>query len=289
MSIARCAPVLLVVLTAGALGGCDGRTYGPGKHDLGEPSGASPVLGSSGESLPAALDKRSRLPRPRNQGDRYTCVAFAFTSAVEGFYGFSGADDCLSVETTAGRLALSSLPASSIGEQFLPERIAGLRLARESFWPYGAQRKEEYDAYARYGIDRLVSTGTDPSVLRSRLVDKSENFVVAICEWDPRSMQGGMMVNPRLPQEEALARAAACDLRALLDNSCAGHGLLLAGYRQLKDSDGEIRPFFIARNSWGTSWGDYGYGYMSPEYLRAMCRATYLIEAAPAASAGTSP
>jgi C1A family cysteine protease len=40
-----------------------------------------------------------------------------------------------------------------------------------------------------------------------------------------------------------------------------GHAIAIVGYR----SDGR----FIARNSWGTAWGDQGFGYLSPSYISA--------------------
>jgi C1A family cysteine protease len=40
-----------------------------------------------------------------------------------------------------------------------------------------------------------------------------------------------------------------------------GHAVAVVGYR----ADGR----FIVRNSWGTSWGDRGFGYVSPEYVQA--------------------
>lgn len=40
-----------------------------------------------------------------------------------------------------------------------------------------------------------------------------------------------------------------------------GHAIAIVGYR----SDGR----FIARNSWGTGWGDAGFAYLKPAYIRA--------------------
>lgn len=40
-----------------------------------------------------------------------------------------------------------------------------------------------------------------------------------------------------------------------------GHAVCIVGYRE----DGT----FIVRNSWGTSWGDQGFGYVTPDYIRA--------------------
>jgi len=40
-----------------------------------------------------------------------------------------------------------------------------------------------------------------------------------------------------------------------------GHAVAVVGYR----ADGR----FIVRNSWGTSWGDHGFGYASEKYINA--------------------
>lgn len=40
-----------------------------------------------------------------------------------------------------------------------------------------------------------------------------------------------------------------------------GHAVCIVGYR----TDGR----FIVRNSWGTTWGDHGFGYLSPAYIQA--------------------
>lgn len=44
-------------------------------------------------------------------------------------------------------------------------------------------------------------------------------------------------------------------------SAIGGHAVCVVGY----DSDG----WFIVRNSWGTDWGDEGFGYVSPEYVQA--------------------
>ena len=40
-----------------------------------------------------------------------------------------------------------------------------------------------------------------------------------------------------------------------------GHAICIVGYR----TDGR----FIVRNSWGTTWGDKGFGYLHPDYIAA--------------------
>ena len=45
------------------------------------------------------------------------------------------------------------------------------------------------------------------------------------------------------------------------DTVRGGHAICIVGYR----TDGR----FIVRNSWGTSWGDQGFGYLKPSYIQA--------------------
>jgi len=50
------------------------------------------------------------------------------------------------------------------------------------------------------------------------------------------------------------------------DTVRGGHAVALVGY---------TRDKFIVRNSWGTTWGDKGYGYASIEYAQAAFTETY--------------
>ena len=43
------------------------------------------------------------------------------------------------------------------------------------------------------------------------------------------------------------------------DTVRGGHAICIVGYRE----DGR----FIVRNSWGTGWGDKGFGYLDPAYI----------------------
>jgi C1A family cysteine protease len=45
------------------------------------------------------------------------------------------------------------------------------------------------------------------------------------------------------------------------DTVRGGHAICIVGYR----TDGRI----IVRNSWGTAWGDQGFGYLHPDYIKS--------------------
>ena len=46
-----------------------------------------------------------------------------------------------------------------------------------------------------------------------------------------------------------------------------GHSVVFVGYKQSKNFPGG--GYLIFRNSWGTDFGEQGYGYMSFEYASA--------------------
>lgn len=57
------------------------------------------------------------------------------------------------------------------------------------------------------------------------------------------------------------------------DKLSGGHAIILVGYDDNKiikhkiDSKIETKGAFVIRNSWGTEWGEQGYGYLSYEYF----------------------
>jgi C1A family cysteine protease len=58
----------------------------------------------------------------------------------------------------------------------------------------------------------------------------------------------------------------------IVENIVGGHSILIVGYDDNKVSenprDGNTKTgCFLIRNSWGTSWGDHGYGWFPYEYF----------------------
>lgn len=47
------------------------------------------------------------------------------------------------------------------------------------------------------------------------------------------------------------------------DSAWSGHSVMLVGYKQIANKN-----YYIVRNSWGTVWGDGGYGYISFDTLK---------------------
>jgi C1A family cysteine protease len=52
------------------------------------------------------------------------------------------------------------------------------------------------------------------------------------------------------------------------DQVAGGHAVMAVGYDDNhRTAGGEDEPSLIIRNSWGTGWGDAGYGYLPYRYV----------------------
>jgi C1A family cysteine protease len=53
-----------------------------------------------------------------------------------------------------------------------------------------------------------------------------------------------------------------------------GHAMVIAGFRRSGEGT-DNRPFFIVKNSWGTSYGHDGYLYLTYDYIRTYAKYGY--------------
>lgn len=194
-------------------------------------------------------DFRSDQTPVRNQGDRPTCVAFAASAAHE----WAAADGVVRSAEDAMWAAhqIGSVPGRE--EVTVSWALDGLRQhghARELAWPY---RHPHWSA------------GRPPAALQ---------------DGNRRSAPGWQ---PLIPTDFDALAAALADARPVvltvrvvrsawrapdgLIDATAGrktpgnHAVLVAGALT-----GPKR--LIIKNSWGPAWGDHGYGYLTPRYLR---------------------
>jgi hypothetical protein len=222
-------------------------------------------------NLPATVDHTSRMTPVRNQGKRPDGLAFAFAAALEGAY-------------KSGHLAVE--PLAKMGTQ-IQQQWSNIRTAEEHFWPLGKTQQPGFAQAARFGIKRLISTGTGSEKLKQILADRPENNIIMVCLWDMTLLsQNGVFKRPAMPQSKVQAQIASCKNRA----DCGLHAMLLVGYAPRTDSDNKQRAFFKFKNSWGNTFGQNGYGYMSGEYVRQFCQWGGLItEVLPATPGQTNP
>jgi hypothetical protein len=195
----------------------------------------------------------------RNQGDRPTCVAFATSAAHEWAAGeqpFRSTEDAMWAAHQVG-----GVPGRE--EVTVTWALTGLRdygHAAETAWPYGQPRWSDgrphaaRDAVNRRALPKFrllpdttfeaVAAALDsrqPVVLTVRVVRSSWRNPDGIIDAEPGRKTPG------------------------------NHAVLAAGALTGPDR-------IIIKNSWGPSWGDRGYGYLTRRYLASYALRAHALE-----------
>ena len=223
-------------------------------------------------ALPATVDLRAWFSPVEDQGNLGSCTANAGMGVLEYFerrafgkyidgsrlflykvtrdlLGWTG-DTGAFLRTTMGALALFGAPP-------------------EKFWPYVIGRFDDEPSAFLYsfGADfravkyyRLDPPGTTPTVLLSRI---KTNLAAGI------PSMFGFTVYASISQAAASGKIPYPTLGEAIRG---GHAMVVAGYDDgivIKNmpSGPQTTGAFLVRNSWGTAWGDAGYGWLPYDYV----------------------
>lgn len=240
------------------------------------PASAAPA------SLPVSVDLRAWCTEIEDQRDLGSCTAHAGVGLVE-FYE----KKAFGIYTDASRLFLYKVTRNLLGwtgdtGAYLSTTMAALTLfgvPPEKYWPYTtstpgpvAPPTPNFDmeppafcyAYAQnyQSIDyfRLDPPGLSPADLLQRIKtflagNMPSMFGFTVYSSYQYSGSNGHFPFP-CPNEKAVA----------------GHAVVAVGYDDAKKiknpiCGAETTGAFLIRNSWGTKWGDKGYGWLPYEYV----------------------
>lgn len=248
--------------------------------------------------LPTAVDHRtSGTEGPiKSQGAVGACTAFSLSSTMDNAVRRMGRGDVIAPLHVWSKYAIPEM--GTAGEETVDKTITV-----EPSWPYDPVKacklnRAPLDSCGRaYG----VSSGTaslDPALQAEKaLADAQGRYrLVAVERLHARPadidemaaiLAGGddvwaaFSVNGDAWSNRALQNNVIPDYTADGDE---GHAVTLSGYRTLP---GGGRQFLI-HNSWGTRWGEQGYGWISEAMVSRWLRSAYKIKVADA-SAPTGP
>jgi C1A family cysteine protease len=233
------------------------------------------ALNAPAAALPPAVSLRSWMSPVEDQESIGSCTANAGVALVEYYerraFGrhvnrsrlflykatrnmmHQTGDTGAYLRTTMGALALFGVPP----EEYLPYNIADYDTEPSAFCYAFAQNFQSVQYY------RLDPPGTARDVVLDRIKTNVANGLPAMF---------GFTVYTSISQANRAGGAIPFPTGG--ESIEGGHAIVVAGYDDTKvirnTNRGGVATTgaFLIRNSWGTSWGDGGYGWLPYEYVK---------------------
>lgn len=227
----------------------------------------SKALKGVSKAKPASVDLRPWCSPVEHQGDLSSCTAHAGVGMVEYFQRRAfgkhlDASRLFLYKTTRSLARLSGDSGAELRDTMKAMVLFGM--PPESHWPYDIARFDEEPsaflyAYAQ-SYQSLVYYRLDPLglPLPSLLAALKANLAAGL------PAMFGFAVYDSFPMPDD--GRDEIPLPAPNERTEEGHAVLAVGYDDNKKV-GPDKGALLIRNSWGTTWGDHGYGWMPYKYV----------------------
>lgn len=211
--------------------------------------------------LPPSVDLRTTMPPIRDQGQLGSCTAFAWTGALQHM----AMVDALPIASTEpselafyyAERALLGTTNSDSGASLSDGAKVSMNTGwmAESTWPYDIKKYTISPPNGPIiGKDVIcLSVNQNANDIKTAL---AEGYGVAFGVVVYSSFETAPGGNVPMPN----TGFSLFGWQLWGDSILGGHAIVLVGYDDAKQH-------FIFRNSWGTMWGDMGYGYLPYKYV----------------------
>jgi hypothetical protein len=254
---------------------------GTGGATSGNAPTTKPKPGIAG-ALPDAVDHRKDGTEGpvKDQGQVGACTAFSLSSAMDN-----------AIRRQNGTMTTSTLHIWSHYGNPIVQNAGDKNLKKPispwESWPYDERVACELDQSGDhdcgpYAPPVTQGSGTHDPTLQAKVKDSDERGQWSVTEYDRI---------PSDPDTLAAILATGSDVWTSMDigttwlttvgeniadwtalNTDGGHAFVLAGYRHV----GGQRQFLV-HNSWGATWGDKGYAYVSEAMIRGFLKTSYKV------------
>jgi C1A family cysteine protease len=215
--------------------------------------------------LPAGVDLRADWWKINDQENTGSCVGWATADGVVRWHMHQAGKLKAAEMLSPRHVWMASKETDSIRgipETFLEEAGTMLKAAMHIAHKFGVAREAELP----FHLATTMYTGDENTFYAKAAhhrIASYTNLKRDLSDWKTwLANNGPILVGLNVDQswDDAGANGGKIDVFKP-DTVRGGHAVALVGYR----SDGR----FIVRNSWGTGWGDQGFGYVKPSYIRA--------------------
>jgi hypothetical protein len=267
--------------------GGGGAAPAPGTSERAAGPGASTNTGTERGSYPAVVDHRGEaLEGPiKNQGYVGSCTAFALSATLDNAIRRAGLQEASSPSHIWSFYAVPKMSAA--GDTNLGQSITSW-----TTWPYSGKEackmsSPQYeDCGDVYGVRPGTARQDSAYVANLNKATQSGNFKIG-------AIEQLKTLPPDMDELQAtLASGADLWIAMKIDGSkfsklnnyvisdwttaqiSGGHAMSMAGYRVLANGKRE----FLLHNSWGTSWGDQGYAWVSEKMVQTMMHYAFRVK-----------
>lgn len=223
---------------------------------------AAGMLGAAA-ALPTSVDLRKAWWDIGDQGQTGSCVGWATADGVVRYYMVQ-ANKLAKTEKLSPRyvwMASKETDEYTIRpESFVEEAGTSLKAAMDVCRKYGVVTV----SLLSFDIHTLMYTGQENAFYAAaaqRRITSYFNLRKNFNQWRSwLATKGPILAGLSVDQTWDNAGATHGNLDVFLPNTVrGGHAVTVVGYT--------ATGRFIIRNSWGTSWGDHGFGYASASYI----------------------
>lgn len=249
----------------------DIRDYTKVTHRVDTLLGTSNLLYSVKAAPPVSVDLRPRCSPIVDQGNLGSCTANAATGVLEYFQIRSSGTYSPASRRFIYKVTRNFLGLHGDTGAYLRSTMGALALfgvPPEKFWTYEIDRFDDEPPAFCYAF------GSNYQALMYYRLDPPGISLDDLLTDIKASLAAGLPTMFGFPVYSSIERAVGGDIPfpSSSERVLGGHAVVAVGY---DDSRTVVNPFdgritegaLIIRNSWGTSWGDGGYGYMPYDYV----------------------